>query len=123
MEVLFMDKKFVTTKIIDAFTSCIWNVNYIGYGDFELYFPMDYDSLTGISIGGYAMIRESDRYMVIESIDVQTSVEEGNYLVVTGRSLESLLERRIIREKNHSYRISSGLHHANSQCKRNLSKR
>lgn len=99
MEVLFMDKKFVTTKIIDAFTSCIWNVNYIGYGDFELYFPMDYDSLTGINIGGYAMIRESDRYMVIESIDVQTSVEEGNYLIVTGRSLESLLERRIIRDK------------------------
>lgn len=99
MEVMFMDNMFSTTKIIDAFTSCIWNIAYNGYGDFELYFPMDYTSLTGIEIGGYASIRESDRYMIVESIDVQTSITDGNYLIIAGRSLESLLERRIIREK------------------------
>lgn len=99
MEVIFMDKSFSTTKIIDAYTSCIWNVEYIGYGDFELYFPMDYTSLTGIEIEGYASIRESDRYMIIESIDVKTSFQEGDYLTISGRSLESILTRRIIREK------------------------
>lgn len=99
MEVLFMDRFFNTTKIIDAFTSCIWNVEYIGCGDFELYFPMDYTSLTGIETGGYASIRESDRYMIVEGIDIKTSVEDGNFLIVTGRSLESILDRRIIREK------------------------
>lgn len=98
MEVLFMDKQYNTTKIVDSFISCIWNDQYIGYGDFELYFPMDYGSLTGIQIGYYASIRESDRYMVVDTISITTSVEEGNLLTITGRSLESFLEYRIVRD-------------------------
>lgn len=97
MEVLFMDKQYNTTKIVDSFISCIWNEQYIGYGDFELYFPMDYGALTGIQIGYYASIRESDRYMVVDAISITTSVEEGNLLTITGRSLESFLEYRIVR--------------------------
>lgn len=98
MEVLFMDKTYSTTKIVDSFTSCIWRDRYIGYGDFELYFPMDHSALIGIEIGYYASIRESKRYMVVEGINISTSVEEGTMLTITGRSLESILEYRIIRE-------------------------
>lgn len=98
MEVRFMDKYFNTTKIVDAYTSCIWVDEYIGYGDFELVFPMNYSSLIGINRGAYASIRESDRYMVIEGIQIDTSVTEGSNLVVTGRSLECFLCDRTIKE-------------------------
>lgn len=97
MEVRFMDSHFNTTKIVDAYTSCIWNVEYIGYGDLELCIPMDLGSYTGIEIGGYASIRESDRYMYIEGMSITTDVTEGNLLIVTGRSLECLLSFRVIR--------------------------
>lgn len=98
MEVRFMDSHFNTTKIVDAYQSCIWNDEYIGYGDFELVVPMNYASLTDISIGGYASIRESNRYMYIEGLSITTSVTEGNSLIVTGRSLECLLAFRIIKD-------------------------
>lgn len=98
MEVRFMDKMFNTTRIVDAYTSCIWNDEYIGYGDFELCFPMEYGSLDGINIGWYASIRESKKYMVVEGLEITTSVTEGNMLIVTGRSLESYLDGRIIQD-------------------------
>lgn len=97
MEVRFMDAYFNTTKIVDAYSSCIWNDEYIGYGDFELCIPMDLGSYAGIKIGGYASIRESNRYMYIEEMSITTSVTEGNLLVITGRSLECLLTFRVIR--------------------------
>lgn len=96
MEVVFMDKMFNTIQIIDAYTSCIWNVCYNGIGDFELCLPMDSTSLIGIDVGCYAFVKESDRYMIVETIDMQTS--EGHFLTISGQSLESLLTRRIIRE-------------------------
>lgn len=96
MEVIFMDKAYMTTRVIDAFSSLIWNERYIGYGDFELRFPMDNTALAGIREGWYASIKESDRYMIVEGIEITTSVEEGSYAIVTGRSLESILERRVI---------------------------
>lgn len=39
---------------------------------------------------------ESDRTMIIEKILIETDSEDGNHLTVTGRSLESILDRRII---------------------------
>lgn len=111
MEVRFMDKYFNTTKIVDAYTSCIWVDEYIGYGDFELVFPMNYSSLIGINRGAYASIRESDRYMVIEGIQIDTSVTEGSNLVVTGRSLESFLcDRTVMNSTIISGSLQDGIH-------------
>lgn len=98
MEVRFMDKQFNTTRIVDAYTSCIWNDEYIGYGDFELSFPMEVGGLDGINIDWYASIKESKKYMVVEGIEITTSVTEGNLLTITGRSFESFLDRRVIIE-------------------------
>lgn len=97
MEARFMDTKFTTTRIVDAFTSFIWNDAYIGYGDFELRFPMEVGGLAGISEGYYVSIKESSRYMIVETIDIKTDVTDGNYAIISGRSLESLLDRRIVK--------------------------
>lgn len=99
MEAIFMDNSFKNTRIVDAFSSFIWNDKYIGYGDFELRFPMVEGALGGIDLGRYVTNRESDRYMIVEGIEMRTSVEEGNTVAITGRSLESLLDRRVILEQ------------------------
>lgn len=100
MEARFMDTLFNTTRYVDAFTSFVWTDMYIGYGDFELTFPMEVGGLTGISEGYYVSIKESPRYMIVESINITTDVEEGNYAVISGRSLESILLRRITRSSS-----------------------
>lgn len=99
MQALIMDKTYRSLRIIDAFSSLIWNDVYIGAGDFELEFVMDENALAYIEEDYYVSIKESDRYMIIEEIEILTSFQEGIKCRLSGRSLESILERRIIRDE------------------------
>ena len=97
MEAIIMNELFDTTRILDVFKSFIWDEPYIGYGTFELEFSMDSFIMAGIEIGYYVSIKESKRYMIIEKINIKTNAQEGDFVVLSGRSLESILTRRIIR--------------------------
>lgn len=92
-----LDDSFELRRVIDVFSSLIWNEYYVGYGEFELRFPMDASALDSIKTGWYLSIKESDKLMIIEDIAIQTDVQNGNYAIVKGRSLESILLRRVIR--------------------------
>lgn len=83
-------------RIIDVYSSFIWNEYYIGYGDFEIRFPMDDSALNYIKEGWFIGIDQSDKLMFIEYIGIETDVQNGNYAVIKGRSLESVLLRRCL---------------------------
>ena len=100
MEFMVLDKNYEAIAMIDTFTSAIWTVRYDKCGDFELYTPVRLDYLKSMQIGNYLWNRDSDRLMVIETIEIETDVEKGPQLIVTGRSLESILDRRIIVSSN-----------------------
>lgn len=96
MEIFVLNTNFESVAIVDTFESMIWTDRYNAYGDFELYLPMDSDMLEYLKEDYYLWIKESDHCMIIEDISITSDVENGNYLTITGRSLESLLERRIV---------------------------
>lgn len=104
MEALILDKSYETLAILDAFTSFIWTDRYQGCGDFQIVMPVNLDILEFLKQDNYLMLPRSDRYMIVENIQTETDVEEGNKLTVTGRSLESILERRVIS----SYTVLTG---------------
>lgn len=96
MDIYVLDKDFTTIAVIDRFKSLIWTDRYNGYGDFELYTPLDIVVLSYLAIDNYLWIKESEHIMIIEDIRIQSDVDSGKVMIVTGRSLESLFERRII---------------------------
>ena len=96
MEALILDGQYDTLAVLDTFTSFIWTDRYQGYGDFQVVMPVDLDILEFLKQDNYLSLPKSDRYMIVENIETQTDVESGNTLTVTGRSLESILERRVI---------------------------
>jgi hypothetical protein len=96
MEFMVLDKNYDGIAMIDTFTSAIWTVRYDEAGDFEIYTPVRLDYIQAMQIGNYLWNRDSDRLMVIETVEIETDAEEGPQLIVTGRSLESILDRRII---------------------------
>lgn len=96
MEFMVLNSKFDAIAMIDTFTSAIWTVRYDQAGDFELYTPARLDYLQNMVIGNYLWNRNSDRLMIIETVEIQTDSENGPQLYVSGRSLESILDRRII---------------------------
>lgn len=96
MEFMVLDKNYDGIAMIDTFTSAIWTVRYDEAGDFEIYTPVQLDYIQAMQIGNYLWNRDSDRLMVIETVEIETDAEEGPQLIVTGRSLESILDRRIV---------------------------
>jgi hypothetical protein len=61
-----------------------------------MFFAMDESSLGYLKEDNYLWLKDSEHTMIIEDIRIDADTEDGNHLVVTGRSLESILERRII---------------------------
>lgn len=96
MDAYIYDTDFNAIKIVDSYQSFIWTERYNSCGDFELYIPFSMDLLSYLKEGYYVRIKDSDRAMIIESLTLQTDIDNGSYLTVSGRSLESILERRII---------------------------
>lgn len=96
MEFMVLDKNYDGIAMIDTFTSAIWTVRYDEAGDFEIYTPVRLDYIQAMQIGNYLWNRDSNRLMVIETVEIETDSEEGPQLIVTGRSLESILDRRIV---------------------------
>lgn len=97
MDLLILDKSFKSVGIIDQFESLLWNDRYNDYGDFEIYLPMSTDIMNMAKQDYYLWKKDSEHVMIIEGIEIKSDiVEDGDHLIITGRSLESLLERRII---------------------------
>lgn len=96
MEVLVLNTSFESVGIIDEYESLIWTDRYQECGDFELTLPVDRKYLSILQEDYYLWTKESEHCMIIEDIAVDSDLEEGNRFIVTGRSLESIIDRRII---------------------------
>lgn len=97
MNIYVLDKQLNIVNVIDTYTSIIWTNRYYECGDFELYLPAS-SNLISILREDYFLVREGheDNAMIIETIQINTDEENGNYLTVSGRCLKSIFHRRII---------------------------
>lgn len=91
-----LNKDFIRVSEIDAYDSAIWSERYREHGDFELYGRPQALLSQGVSVGFYLSKHGSDRIMFIENMGLDTSVDDGPAVIVTGRSLEAMLFRRVL---------------------------
>lgn len=108
MEILVMDDMFRTMYDLDVFESLIWTERYNGCGNFEFYTPVSDTILEVVNIiqnkmennlDCYVWLKDSGTAMIIENLEITTDAETGNHLIMSGRGLESILERRIVWEQ------------------------
>ncbi len=83
--------------ICDSFSSLLWDIEYYSCGVFEVYIAANPRNI-GIFQTGKIIGRDDDKdhFGLIESVKIETDAENGDYLIVSGRFLMCLLERRII---------------------------
>lgn len=96
MSYLLLDSDYTVLSEIDEYDSMIWTDRHREYGDFELYGRPDLFLSSGVAAWRYLMSRDSDRAMIIEDLSISTDIDQGPKMTVTGRSLESILCRRVI---------------------------
>lgn len=99
LDLLVLETDYSVIAIVDTYESLIWTDRYREYGDFEIYTAASKENLALFKQNRYLWLRDSEHLMIIESIEVDSNAQEGSYLTITGRSLESLLDRRIIWEQ------------------------
>lgn len=98
MELYLLDADLENLAIIDDYISLIWTGRrYQKAGDFELYLSASTKWVEVIKTDLYLWSKDDhDILMVIETVEIETDIEDGDKLKVTGRSLESILDRRIV---------------------------
>ena len=96
MDLYVLDTNFSLVCIIDAYESLIWAERYNECSDFELTIPIKDAPLEFLRPGNYLVKSDSKKTMIIEDVPIEDTEDQGDRLIITGRSLESILNRRII---------------------------
>lgn len=99
MEATLLDTNFEPVAIVDRYKSFIWTDRYDSYGDFELHMEMSEALPSVFKKGYYLWNRDSEHLMIIESLTVESDPDDGVFCTIAGRSLETLLMRRIVWKK------------------------
>lgn len=99
MDLYFTDSSFDRKFVLDVFNSLIWTKRYYTCGDFELYTPTTAEITSILAACPYVCRDDDDSVMIVENVQITTDAENGDYYTITGRSLESILSRRIVEGK------------------------
>lgn len=95
MRAYILDENYESVDMLGAFESLLWVERYNSNGEFELVTRVSSRNSSLMVLDRYLWLSGSENLMIIESIKVETS-SDGNRLTVSGRSLESILDRRVI---------------------------
>lgn len=96
MEALILDTSFKAVGLVDVFDTFIWTERYSAHGDFEIYPQLTEKNLADLQEDYYVVTNDSDRVMIIEDVQINSESEENPVFMASGRSLESILYRRIV---------------------------
>ena len=90
----------ISDVIIDDYISFIWTDRFNTCGDFEMIMPFTKRNSDLCKINGdkdvIVTCSLSKRSMIIENVIIQISPESGKQIKISGRSYESILERRVV---------------------------
>lgn len=91
-----LGEMFQVMGILEVYESLIWVDRYFEAGDFELYLPCTDEAVDLLREDRFITSNESEHIMIIEHVEIDDDAENGDKLIVKGRSAESIMDRRII---------------------------
>lgn len=97
MEVYVLDSLLRRSEVVDKFESLIWTERFADLGDFELDLKSTLEARSQFTTGTRLAINNSYRVMTVETVEDTTDSEGKQLLKVKGRSLEALLQDRVVK--------------------------
>ena len=94
----FDGEKYQKIDIIDNATSIIWVRRFQNAGEFEIYIRATKELFKLFTQEELLITRHDipESAMILERVELTTDSENGSYLIISGKSAESILGRRII---------------------------
>ena len=96
IELYVLDENLNTVWQVDSYNSLIWSSRYRETGDCELYLPASVEALDYLRKGYFLLRPDDDMICRINYIELDTSAEDGNCLIVKGIDVKSVLDQRVI---------------------------
>lgn len=100
MVLYVLDENLDYVGIVENYISLIWTERWSEAGEFELEVPLTYDTFSLLKKDRYLVAKQFEDTMIIETVEIKDDATEGKYLSLTGRSLLSILDRRVIAERS-----------------------
>lgn len=93
MDLYLLDEDYNAVDVIDGFESLIWTERYNANGDVELVVPANQKNKNALTEGIFLGLSGSKEAMYIDTV-----LDEGGKLKLTGESLVTLFKTRILRD-------------------------
>lgn len=97
MQVYILDPDYKMLGLIDEAESILWNPKYNDVGECEIYIPCTEEYISMLRRGNYVYRFDDDMFCKIEKLQIQTDVENGDYIIATAKDICNILAGRIVR--------------------------
>lgn len=96
MYLAVLDESMIIQHICEDYKSIVWTERFHGFGDFKLVVPGTLENLKIYQLDFYLYTKNTRKLMIIEQVELNTEYGKESLLTVSGRSLESILDRRVM---------------------------
>lgn len=98
MQVYILNPQYEIVGMIDEAESVLWNKKYNDAGYCEIYVPCSTEIFSLLARGNYVYRFDDDMFCKIETPEIETDVENGDYIISTANDIAKvILSGRIVR--------------------------
>lgn len=94
MQLYILNPEYEFVGFIDEADSILWNKKYNDVGYCEIYLPCSDEMLTMLKKGNYVYRYDDDMFCKIETFEITTDAEQGDYIISTANDVSSILAGR-----------------------------
>lgn len=100
MDVIILNPTtFTPMRLCEGYSSLIWTERFFDFGEFMLKTPLVSETVQKLPVGSLISLVDTAEVMIVETYSIESDTENGEpELTVSGRSLDSFLENRVITE-------------------------
>ena len=96
MQIYVLNPDYEVIGFIDEADSVVWHKKYNDVGEAEIYLPCDGNMLALLEHGNYLYRYDDDMFCKIETVEITTDTEQGDYITATAADMCKILSGRII---------------------------
>ena len=97
MQIYVLNTSYDIIGMIDEYESALWIKKHNDTGEAELYLPAEDEYILTLQKDFYLYRFDDDMLCQIKGVEIQTDVEDGDYLLITATDIGNRLGGRIVR--------------------------
>lgn len=99
MDLYILNSAYEVIGLIDDAESVLWNKKYNDLGYCEIYTQCSAELISLLQKGNYIFRYDDDMFCKIETVEIKTDAEQGDYIIATASDIAKVMAGRIVRKQ------------------------